>query len=385
MSGESEKKMLNILYVEDESEFRDELKIRLNSRLNVSSIDVGEFITEPNKGETTLQFQRWLKARIGDTAKLDGVILDSDLSGYGNGMSKETLLAAFRAMGIPVCRYSKRTRGTTSELLKHFATLASEGAASILVPSEFMNGSRSDYTAEHDDLVTWLEAVFDGFSRIHQKYVVLSANISSGRLSPPSLLAQILDNPGLELDFLGYAGANLFFFGDHLTVVEDAGEGEGVELEQRQAQGNGATKLGYWLYNYIISFPGPILNVAATAALLGVKSSSIDVDAFVATMAPERYDGPFSGCQPLFLREKLEAVLIEQGVSGVELLRSRGVFAEPIYESDPTRSGVYCIATNTSIEADEGVGPIDFIPGGASDLCRVSRNTYQRWIPWLNL
>lgn len=385
MSSESEKRMLNILYVEDESEFRNQLIIRLNSRLNVSSIDVGKFSTELNKGETALQFQRWLQASIGDTAKLDGVILDSDLSGYGNGMSKETLLAAFRNMGIPVCRYSKRTKGTTFELLKHFATLASEGAASILVPSEFMNGSRSDYTAEDDDLVTWLEAVFDGFFRIHQKYVILSANISSARLSPPSLLAQILDKPGLELDFLGYAGANLFFFGDRLTEVDAPGEGEGVETEQHQTPGNGATKLGYWLYNYIISFPGPILNVGAAAALIGVKSSSIDVGVFVGAMAPERYDGPFSGCQPLFLREKLETVLIEQGISGVELLRSRGVSSEPIYENDPTRSGVYCIATNTSIEADEGVGPINFIPGGASDLCRVSRKTYQRWIPWLNL
>lgn len=382
MRADSGNGMLNVLYVEDESDFREQLKARLSSRLKISSIDVGTFITERNKGETALQFQRWLQASIGETVKLDGVILDSDLSGYGTGMSKETLLAVFRAMGIPVCRYSKRTRGTTSELLKHFATLASEGAASILVPSEFMNGSKSEYTTERDELVVWLEAVFDGFSRIHKKYDELSPHTASARLSPPALLAKVLDNPGLELDFLGYGGANLFFFGDRLTELDDT---EDTTEHEQPIQGNGATKLGYWLYNYIISFPGPILNVAAAAAFMGIKSGSLSIDAFAKAMVSERYDGPFGGCQPLFLRERLEAALIEEGVSGVELLKSRGVTAEPIYESEPTRPGVYCIATNASIEAEDGVGPIDFIPGGASDLCRVSRKTYQRWIPWLNL
>lgn len=374
--------MLNILYVEDESDFRDKLTARLNSRLNISSIDVGKFKTEPKKVETAIQFQSWLRASLGDTLKLDGVILDSDLSGYGNGMSKETLLAAFRSMGLPVCRYSKRTRGTTSELLKHFATLATEGAASVLVPSEFMNGTKEDYTAERDDLVVWLEAVFSGFSRIREKYDELSSHTTDSHLSPPALLAKVLDNPGLELDLLGYGGANLFFFGDRLTELD---EGDETTAYEQPAHGNGATKLGYWLQNYIISFPGPILNVAAAAALMGVRSDSLDINAFTKAMAPERYDGPFGGCQPLFLRERLEATLIEEGVSGVDLLKSRGVIAKPIYESDPIRSGVYCIATNASIEVEDGVGPIDFIPGGASDLCRVSRRTYQRWIPWLNL
>nr|WP_315489934.1 hypothetical protein [uncultured Rhodoferax sp.] len=373
---------MTILYVEDEIDFREQLIARLNSGLNISSIDVGKFTTEPNKGETALQFQRWLQTNIAATAKLDGVILDSDLSGYGNGISKETLLAVFRAMGIPVCRYSKRTRGTTSELLKHFATLASEGAASILVPSEFMNGGKSEYTEEHDDLVVWLEAVFNGFSRIHTRYDELSPQTADTRLSPPALLAKILDNPSLELDFLGYGGANLFFFGDRLTELSDTEE---TAEHEQPAQGNGATKLGYWLHNYIISFPGPILNVAAAAAFMGVKSGTLNIESFAKAMAPERYDGPFGGCQPLFLRERLEETLIDEGVSGVQLLKARGVTAEPIYEAEPTRSGVYCIATNTSIETEDGVGPIDFIPGGASDLCRVSRKTYQRWIPWLNL
>lgn len=384
MTQQRSKDVLTILYVEDEDDFRNQLVSRLKSRLSISTINVGLFSTEPNKGETTEQFQKWLQGQILGSNMIDGVILDSDLSGYGNGMSKETLLAVFRNMGIPVCRYSKRTKGTTSELLKHYAKLASEGAASILVPSELMNGAKAEYSSESDDLVKWLEAAFNGFSDIHNSYRQL-VKTSGIQLSPPALLAQILGSAEMELDLLGYTGANLFFFGDRwIDMDEIDAEGE-TESQTLELSHNSATKLGYWLYNYIISFPGPILNTAAAAAFLGVKSATFDPQEFSKAMAPEQYMGPFSACQPLFLRQRLEALLIESGMSGSELLASRNVTAEPIYKESPNTSGVYCIATNSSIKAEDGVGPIDFIPGGASDLCRISRKTYQRWMPWLNL
>jgi hypothetical protein len=384
MTQQATADVLTVLYVEDEDDYKNQLVSRLSSRLNISTINVGLFNTEPNKGETTEQFQKWLQAQIVGSHKIDGVILDSDLSGYGNGMSKETLLAVFRNMGIPVCRYSKRTKGTTSELLKHYAKLASEGAASILVPSELMNGAKAEYSSESDELIAWLEAAFKGFYDIHKSYRQL-VKTPGFQLSPPALLAQILGFPEMELDLLGYTGANLFFFGDRWSDMEDVDADGEAKSQTSELSHNSATKLGYWLYNYIISFPGPILNLAAAAALLGVNSETLDPQQFANAMVPEQYVGPFGACQPLFLRQKLEALLIESGTSGVEVLDSRKVIAEPIYKDDPNTSGVYCIATNASIKAEDGVGPIDFIPGGASDLCRISRKTYQRWMPWLNL
>lgn len=369
---------LRLLYIEDEDDFRQDLVSSLQTKFEVSPIDVSEFLFIQNGGEIGEQFQAWLTKQVGNDPAIDGVILDSDLSGFSNGISKEMLLSTFRELGIPVCRYSKRQKQSPSERLKHYATLASEGAASILVPSNLLNGPTDSTHARTATLTDWLHGAFNGFLTIRQAY---SEVIQSGtvRHNAPELLATLLRKPNLELDFVGYTGAGLFFFGDVISVPSET-------PTQEQIARSIATKLGYWLFNYIIAFPGPILNVPAAAAFAGVNSEGVDHAEFERAFHKAKYAGPFAECHSMFVREELEALLMESGITGIDTLIAAGVStARPIYEVDPFQAGVYCIATDASIKREDGIGPLDWIPGGASELCRVERKTYSRFMPWLNV
>ncbi|MQA38516.1 hypothetical protein [Rugamonas aquatica] len=372
-------KKLRLIYVEDEDEFRLNLITTLEKKFDLASIDVGEFSQEQNGGEIGEQFLSWLKKTLGDNQTIDGVILDSDLSGFSNGISKEMLLSAFRIIGLPVCRYSKRQKQTSSERLKHFATLASEGASSILVPSFLLNGPTENTQARSEQLTDWLFATFSGFSYLREAYSgLIETDIAQHNAA--ELLAKLLKRPKLELDFVGYTGASLFFFGDAMAAPE--GSSSLVEERARHV----STRLGYWLMNYIIAFPGPILNLPSAAALVGVRSDTIAVDSFKKAFPNTDYSGPFSGCLPLFFREDIEDVMSNMGMFGMDVLKSAKISDMlPLYDGEPSKSGAYCVATDASIKREDSVGPFDWIPPGASELCRIEKKTYARFGPWLNV
>lgn len=369
---------LRLLYIEDEDEFRRDLVTSLQSRFDLSAIDVSEFSQTQNGGEIGEQFLTWLNKAFVSGEPVDGVILDSDLSGFSNGISKEMLLSTFRSIGVPVCRYSKRQKQTPSERLKHFATLASEGAASVLVPSNLLNGPTDNPEERTEQLTQWLHSAFEGFAKLRDSYLNWAPG-GTQEHSAAELLSRLLGRPAMELDFVGYSGASLFFFGDGMAVDEDSPSKERVARHV-------STKLGYWLFNYIIAFPGPILNAPAASAFIGVNSTSVPPNEFVRVFEKALYDGPFSGCAPLFFREGLEQILMDAGKTGQDMLTTAGVVdATPIYESDPSQAGAYCVATDTSIKREECAGPFDWIPAGASELCRIEKRTYARFMPWLNV
>jgi hypothetical protein len=369
---------LHLLYIEDEDEFRRDLVTSLQIKFDLAAIDVSEFTQTQNGGEIGEQFLTWLNNAISNDKSIDGVILDSDLSGFSNGISKEMLLSTFRSIGVPVCRYSKRQKQTPSERLKHFATLASEGAASILVPSNLLNGPTDDPDTRIKQLTQWLYSAFSGFATLRDSYLKWTSS-GTHEHNAAELLSRLLGRPEMELDFVGYSGASLFFFGDGMAT-DDA-----TPTKERIAQ-HVATKLGYWLFNYIIAFPGPILSVPAACAFVGITDTSLLPEEFLRVFGDALYQGPFSGCAPLFFREGLEQILMSAGKTGLEILVDHGVSnAKPIYESDPFQAGAYCIATDTSIKREDCAGPFDWIPAGAGELCRIEKKTYARFMPWLNV
>lgn len=370
--------MKEILFVEDETDFRESIGRRLAGKFVISAADVSSFAVKPNKGEVTEQLKEWFVAQFPRWPSIEGALLDTDLSGYQNGIAKESLLAVFRTLGLPVCRYSKRQAVSGGELLKQFAGLSVEGPLSLLVPGEAV-AAATDVEHGDDAFVDWVVAAFHGFNLIHEKYQGLATTGEGAQFSPAAILSKVLEDDALELDLLGYMGANLFFFGDKLVE-----EGKPANSEASNLLRSNATKLGYWLKNYIMAFPGPILNFSATAAVLGVKSNTVDPLKFANAFADCSYHGPFSGCGHYFKRSNVEELLLG-GKTGTEILEQRGLASEALYPEDPSRSGVYCIITDASLKSEDAVGPLDWIPGGASELCRVERKTYQKLSPWMNI
>jgi len=369
---------LRLIYVEDEDEFRAGLVSSLESSFTLSPVDVGAFKVTKNGGEIGDQFINWLEKQTGGSKTIDGVILDSDLSGFQNGISKDMLLVAFRKLGIPVCRYSKQHRQTPGERLKQLATLASEGALSVLVPSELTNGLTEDMDERQERLVGWLVSTFKGFAEIRALLEVQLRKEDQPR-NAAELMAVILGRPEMELDLVGYVGPSLFFFGDTMGVEE------GTDTQSLIAR-NLATKLGYWFYNFVLAFPGPILNAAATSAFVGVNSKSLADDSLIKAFKAARYVGPFAGSGPYFYRDLIEQSMMEQGKTGQSIIIDSGdgtVCA--LYEDDPSQAGAYCVATDSSIRREDGTGPFDWIPPGANELCRIEKKTYNRLMPWLNV
>lgn len=361
---------MRLLFVEDQQDFVDKKLPELSKTMSVSFFDASRLdASEHKKSDCPVETQiaNIILSMEELEGQFDAILLDTDLSGIGlgNGISQSAFRSACSTIGLPVLRYSKKGLTQPSERLKYLATIAREGSQAILVPDNILQ----------DALANWIEEITQSFKRIREK---IEETAKDNRvLSPAELLSEMLAIPDIDIDLMGYAGANFFFFGD---LIESPKDSHG-QLRVR----NYATQLGYWLANYVLMFPGPILNESATAAYLGITENDIKDARGCKLLDGALYKGPFSATRHFYVKRQLDNILLNsEADSFVELLVNDGIRIENATATDHGQLWNYCVVSDKPVLQKDARGPFDWIPRGA-EICRVQKDIYDKFGPWLNV
>lgn len=362
---------MKFLLIEDEPEFI--------SRVKAASGETGDELLEAAavglhaQFEDTAAIEEQLIERLRNilvAEQFEIVVLDTDLSKMGNGLGQVACRAAFQELGVPVCRYTKRQSQTAISNLQFLRRLAIEGASAVWVPGDKVKGDLGK-----TGLLSWLKGVNDGFHEL-QTRLEESPKLLERSKGPADILAHVLGRPSVKADLLGYTAQNFFFF----APPEDTAAKKGGKADVAQQ----ATRLGYWLVNYILAFPGPILARNAASAYLNITIESFADPKVEALLKTARYTGPFHSLDEYYWAEDLLAI-IEQSDGDIANAKAlEGVKLERVDGENPESSAYLCILTNKPIRGDEAAGNPDWIPSGAK-VARVTENLYDELGPLLSI
>ncbi len=363
---------MNLLQIEDETDFVTRVRAAVegaeSSHKLLTASDVG--LLDPFEVEISYEQQILTRlSRIRDKFAIDLVLLDTDLSRFGGTPVSQTLCRqALQQLGLPTCRYKKSYSQTQSNRLRDLKRVAREGASAVWVPPELVHGNLAP-------LVTWLEEVDRGFRQIHQR-LEADPSLLTKPLGPAGILARVLGKASLRSDLLGYTAQNLFFF---------APSGEEDAEESTPSARVLAMRLGYWLYNYVLTFPGPILKPPAAAALLNLSLASFDTDEVQALVSLARYAGPFEGIDQFFWRGEL-STLLEEG--GGDIAAFPQLAAKTLTRVDaavPGAPAYYCVLSGEPVARSDAANPNpDWIPPGA-ELTRIRQDLLDDLDPMLSI
>ena len=359
---------MRLLYVEDQPDFVNKIKAELEKKMSVVVYDGAGLDTSPHsKGDSPIETQiaNMIKSMEKSDGQFDAVLLDTDLSSFQNGISQSAFRSACSLIGLPVLRYSKRGLTQASERLKYLATIAREGSQAILVPDNILQ----------DGLADWVLDVAQSFKNIRAQIEIQAKD--NRVVSPAQLLAIMLDIPDIDIDLMGYSGANFFFFGDLIESPLD----DKSNIKTR----NYATQLGYWLANYVLMFPGPILNKGAAAAHLAITKGDIEKPEVELILREAEYRGPFASKGQYYIRQLFDQMLASsEATSFAELLNSKKIQLEESSAKNNHKLWYYCVVSDEPVLDEDARGPFDWIPRGA-DICRVKKDLYDKFGPWLNV
>ena len=366
---------MNLLIIEDEPEFISRLRSVFapegSNNKFFTPDDIG-LVNEKVEQGRSFEEQFLGKLREAHRARaIDLVLLDTDLSRFkGFPISQTLCRQAFQEIGVPVCRYKKTYSQTDSNRLKDLKRIAREGASAVWVPPHLVKGE------DLSNLVIWLQAVNAGFVRIRERLQSDPSMLEKNH-GPAALLARLLGKPKMRADLLGYTSQNLFFFAAPLSEDSDDEACKPDLLVQ-------STRLGYWLFNYVLTFPGPILPVAAAAALLNLSRDAFDSPQLKALCADARYQGPFDGVQDFYLRDKLNDLVDANGGSVTGSAALHGIQLETLISDPEGTHAYYCVLSDAPITAAQAANPSpDWIPPGA-DMARIDQDLLDYLEPMLN-
>jgi hypothetical protein len=303
-----------------------------------------------------------------NTTGFDLVLLDTNLSRMKNGLSASACRQALQEAGVPVCRYSKRQSTGQQTRFHDLRRLSIEGASAINVRHEILD-------APQERLMPWLSAVHSGFSILEQRLQKVPAD-SVRKLGPAGLLAKFLEKPEATSDFLGYTSQSLQFFGP----------GFDSESSQQDATSKriASTRLGYWLYNSILMFPGPLLHLPAASAYLNLFFRDVSKNAAILELIESaKYMGPFSKVQDYYWRSDLERIVdgLEGDILNAPTLKDLRI--ERVDRQNAQAIAYWCvISERESALADVASNP-DWIPAGAQ-VARIRREIFEKLSPMLS-
>ncbi len=367
---------MRILIIEDQTDFVERV-VEAFKRIDPTVDLLTPQTTSLNEkfdesGTASLEEQMLSKMRaLHDGQPINLVLLDTDLSRFGNGVTQSLCRQTFQEIGIPVCRYRKRMSVTDIARLQDLHRLAREGASAVWVPSDYVQPDTLETS-----FVPWLLAVAHGFAAL-QKSLTETPELLTEPLGPAGILATVLEHPSLKADLLGYTAQNFFFFG--------APTGEDGDDPAMPANGAAqATRLGYWLINYILMFPGPILSSKAAAAYLNLNTSSFQLESVQELVKSAAYCGPFSGVDQYFWRDKLADILDVFNGDIATAPQLSGSAVERVDADNVGASAYLCLLTQQPIRADDAAPKPDWIPTGAQ-LARITRDRYEQLGPMLSI
>lgn len=294
---------------------------------------------------------------------VDLVLLDTDLSrGKGKFGTQTEYRQACQEAGLPVCRYRKGHTTTKLANLEFIRRLALDSASAVLVPKARLEGDLAE------TLLPWLRKVNEGFASVRES-LENKPELLADQLGPAGILSAILNRPDLKADLLGYTAQNFLFFSPVLAP------------DVRVA--SFATQLGYWLHNYILAFPGPILNAGAAAAYLNLQPESFNGETVKEAVEAARYEGPFGSLESYYWREELGWLLESWGGDIAKAPALKNVTLKRVTES-PSGVAFFCVLTQVPIREEEAAINPDWIPVGAQ-LTRIKQSELDELGPMLNI
>lgn len=290
------------------------------------------------------------------------VVADHDLSGYGPVRISESAIAdACRQSATPICTYHRAPSSKTAgQSLRGIY-----GQTKSFTITLDMNTGREALAAKN------IISLADGFALIREKFANVGEEVK--KQGPAAILSQILERPGLSSSFALYAtGPSLASDAIyHISQSQNSHQAVAQDLDSRLP-----FILGCWLSNYILPFPGLILNTKATASYLNIATAEFvqNEDKFKAA----QYLGPFSGAENYWWRTDLEQLLIDSdSEDGKEHLKNLNIDVSPsvCVSTKESPAGYYCLVQKEPISLDASVGNLGWIPQGAH-LSRIDQNIY---------
>lgn len=290
------------------------------------------------------------------------VVADHDLSGYGHARISESAIAdACRQSATPVCTYHRApSKKTTGQSLRGIY-----GQTKSFTIALDMATGREQLVAKN------IISLADGFANIQRGFELVEDEVK--KQGPAAILAEILGKPGLANALALYASGP--------SLASDTI----YHIAQNQGTKNSATHdldarlpfiLGCWLSNYILPFPGLILNEKATASYLNLATADFKQNSKHFESA--KYQGPFSGYDNYWWRTDLEQLLIDSDSDdGLIFLKKKEIEASPsvCISTKESPAGYYCIVQKEPISLEASVGNLGWIPQGAH-LSRIDQNIY---------
>jgi len=346
----------NILIIEDQKDaierfksYAEGTKLRFLSPDEVSLTDQQR---NEEGGSIEGQLAEFLKATISEHA-VDLVLLDTDLARQPELETHSSYKAALRDIGMPVCRYQKGGKSVRLAMLPQLQRTIRDGSSAIWIPRTLVSGDDGRHT-----LVPRLIATSRAF-RVIETALEARPELLSPKHSPAEVLAAVLGDENLSFEFLGYAAQNLVYF----SKPEESEVDQLISQPKRYA-----TQLGYWLFNYILMFPGPLLNLRASAAFLNVMPRDADQwKEFTEVLEDARYSGPFSDVEPYYWRTKLVDLADEVGG---DIAKHERLQAFQLSRVDPEEHAVQafiCMISGEAITQEQAAPNPDWVPSGASE------------------
>jgi hypothetical protein len=290
------------------------------------------------------------------------VVADHDLSGYGAVRISESAVAdACRQSATPITTYHRAPSSRT----------AGQSLRGIYGQTKSFTITLEMATGKEVAAARNIISMADGFAMIHDRFAAVEEHVK--KLGPAAILAEILDRPGLADAFALYAsGPSLASDAIyHIGQSQGAHEAVAADLDRRLP-----FILGCWLSNYILPFPGLILNLKAAASYLNIATDDFEANSSQFEVA--EYTGPFSGTDRYWWRTDLEQLLIDSdSEDGIEHLAKAGIVVSPsvCVATQQSPAGYYCIVQKEPISLGASVGNLGWIPQGAH-LSRIDQHIY---------
>ncbi|WP_075175330.1 hypothetical protein [Acinetobacter indicus] len=371
-----------ILLIDDKSDIPSNLKTALIEELpqfkdqieiwNPDNIEELKQLYDDNKGspdkDSAADEDVW--RRVLEQREINMVVVDHDLSELNVRISESAITNACKQLAIPVCNYHRKPPNNDSQNLKDRVNQARSFSIEIEIDED------NQYRQCAKEIIN----VFQGFQSLKEKISGLGiAVLSEG---PAKIISEVLGKPELESIFARYTASSTLAADIIQYDDENTPENEIPSILKERIH----FILGCWLHNYVLPFPGILLNSIAAASYINLDPQQFNE--YSAEFEDARYNGPFSTYTSYWWRYDLDQILFdanaEDAVQFLENKQMPNILPCKCSVNSESNAGYYCIVKKQPISYEQSVGHLSWIPEGA-DLCRIHKKIYRRLAPMMGL
>lgn len=371
-----------ILLIDDKSDIPRQIKDALITELssfkdqitiwNPDNLKELTQLYEENKGDpnkiSAADEDVW--KRVLEKLNVDMVVVDHDLSGLDVRISESAITNACKQLAIPVCNYHRKPTNNDSQNLKDRVNQARSFSIEIEIDGD------NQYRECAKEIIN----VYQGFMFLKNRISSLDIETLSG--GPAKIISVVLQKPELEAIFARYASSSTLAT-DIIQYDDEETPDDEIPLVLKERI---PFVLGCWLYNYILPFPGILLNSIAAASYVNLDPQQFIE--FAVEFENAKYNGPFSTHSYYWWRYDLDQILfdanVEDAVEYLTMKNKKNIMPCKCSVNNDSNAGYYCIVKRQPISYEESVGHLSWIPEG-SDLCRINKKIYRRLAPMMGL